>query len=394
MTTAFRATIVSVMVLLLPAAALADAQTSQGYVTGMLSYYDDDPERAVDDGVKGGKIGLGWAFHDYWNVEAFIGYNDPDGPFAQSQLDAGADLQLVLARTSAFTPYLFVGASYLEVDFNNGPDESGAAWAGGVGFLADIFGDSPVALRGEYRYRSDEVFDETLGDQFVSLGIQIPFGGRPEPVAMAAPVDPDSDGDGVPDSRDRCPDTADGVRVDSSGCPLDSDGDGVPDHQDNCPNTVRGAAVDENGCELDSDGDGVVDRIDQCPNTRPGAQVDVRGCEIREEIRLPGVNFESNSDRLLPGAENVLRDAAESLQRNPSIRVEVQGHTDSDGAAEYNEGLSERRAATVRDYLINQGVAPERLTVRGYGESEPIADNATADGKAQNRRVVLRVTER
>jgi OOP family OmpA-OmpF porin len=122
--------------------------------------------------------------------------------------------------------------------------------------------------------------------------------------------------------------------------------------------------------------------------------VDVAGCEIKEEIRLPGVNFESNSDRLLSGAENVLQDAAASLQRNPTIKVEVAGHTDSDGAAEYNEGLSQRRALTVRDYLIARGVSPDRMTVRGYGESSPIADNATASGKAQNRRVVLRITER
>jgi OOP family OmpA-OmpF porin len=266
-------------------------------------------------------------------------------------------------------------------------------YSGGAGFLVDMFGNSPVALRAEYRYRSDNALGTTLSDQVVSLGLQIPFGGRkqvPPPVV----VDPDSDGDGVLDSRDRCPGTPAGIRVDGNGCPLDSDGDGVPDHEDSCPGTVRGATVDQHGCELDGDHDGVVDRLDKCPNTRAGAQVDVAGCEIKEEIRLPGVNFESNSDRLLSGAENVLQDAAASLQRNPTIKVEVAGHTDSDGAAEYNEGLSQRRALTVRDYLIARGVSPDRMTVRGYGESSPIADNATASGKAQNRRVVLRITER
>jgi OmpA-OmpF porin, OOP family len=82
------------------------------------------------------------------------------------------------------------------------------------------------------------------------------------------------------------------------------------------------------------------------------------------------------------------------LVKNPSIRVEVAGHTDSDGTAEYNEGLSARRAATVRDYLIASGVAEDRMTTRGYGESQPIADNSTAVGKAENRRVVLRIVER
>jgi OOP family OmpA-OmpF porin len=123
-------------------------------------------------------------------------------------------------------------------------------------------------------------------------------------------------------------------------------------------------------------------------------QVDVNGCEIKEEIQLPGVNFERNSDRLQPGADVVLREAAQTLMRNPTIKVEVAGHTDSVGEVDYNEGLSARRAATVRDFLISQGVSPARMTSRGYGEMQPVADNTTDEGKAANRRVVLRVTER
>jgi OOP family OmpA-OmpF porin len=204
----------------------------------------------------------------------------------------------------------------------------------------------------------------------------------------------DSDGDGVKNSRDKCPGTAAGVRVDANGCELDSDGDGVADSKDKCPRTPAGAKVNADGCELDGDKDGVVDRLDKCPNSAAGAQVDIKGCEIKAEIKLPGVNFESNSDRLLAGAESVLNDAAATLRKNPSIIVEVAGHTDSDGAAAYNESLSARRAKTVHDYLVANGVADERMSVKGYGESQPIADNTTATGKAQNRRVVLRVIER
>jgi len=105
------------------------------------------------------------------------------------------------------------------------------------------------------------------------------------------------------------------------------------------------------------------------------------------------VNFESNSDRLASGASSVLDLVAETLLKYPELKVEVQGHTDSDGAAEYNESLSYRRAQTVRDYLVSKGVDSGRMTVRGYGESEPVADNTTAAGKAQNRRVVLRILE-
>jgi OOP family OmpA-OmpF porin len=138
----------------------------------------------------------------------------------------------------------------------------------------------------------------------------------------------------------------------------------------------------------------VVDRLDECPNTAAGVPVDTRGCEIKDVIRLPGVNFETNSDRLRPGAENVLEDAAETLKRNPGLDVEVAGHTDSQGAAEYNQGLSERRARTVMDYLIGRGVDEDMLSFRGYGESQPIADNATAAGRAENRRVELRILDR
>ena len=106
------------------------------------------------------------------------------------------------------------------------------------------------------------------------------------------------------------------------------------------------------------------------------------------------MNFESNSDRLLPSASSVLNDAAATLKKNPTIKVEVAGHTDSDGAADYNESLSARRATTVRDYLAANGVAIDRMTTRGYGESQPVADNGTRAGKAQNRRVVLVILER
>jgi outer membrane protein OmpA-like peptidoglycan-associated protein len=94
------------------------------------------------------------------------------------------------------------------------------------------------------------------------------------------------------------------------------------------------------------------------------------------------------------GAANVLNDAVATLKKNPTITVEVAGHTDSDGAADYNESLSTRRAATVRDYLATNGISADRMSVRGYGESQPIADNTTRAGKAQNRRVVLRIIER
>ena len=397
--------------------AVAGAEEGEGYFTIMGSYIDDDELAMVDDGVTGGQLGFGRAFHPHWNVEGYLSLARPEGSPGQDQTGLGADLQFVFNREGRFNPYLFLGAGYLHIDPDGADDADGLMLAGGVGFLADIFGSSDVALRGEYRQRGYDLFGEDFRDNMFSIGLQVPFGGAgrravdsdgdgvPDDIdrcpgtAPGTEVDEsgcerDSDGDGVRDGADRCPRTPAGVTVNAEGCPQDSDGDGVHDGADRCPNTRAGAAVGADGCELDEDGDGVVDRLDRCPGTPTNTQVDVRGCEIKEEIDLPGVNFETNSDRLVGGTEAALDDAATALNRYPEIRVEVAGHTDSDGAAEYNEGLSLRRARAVRDYLIRQGIDESRLTVRGYGESQPIADNSTREGKARNRRVVLRILER
>ncbi|MBT8091409.1 MAG: OmpA family protein, partial [Gammaproteobacteria bacterium] len=141
----------------------------------------------------------------------------------------------------------------------------------------------------------------------------------------------------------------------------------------------------------DIDGDGVLNVTDECPETDADVVVDKRGCALQGEIALPDVRFETNSDRLRQGAEASLNEAAATLMNNPGLRAEVAGYTDDRGDAEYNRGLSERRARTVRNYLIERGVNANQLTWRGYGEIDPIADNATAAGRERNRRVVLRI---
>jgi OOP family OmpA-OmpF porin len=398
--------------------AVADAEAGQGYFSVMGSYIDDDKDRGVDDGVNGGQFGFGYALNNAFNIEAMFSAAAPGvGASDEQHYGLGIDLQGVFRRAERFSPYLHVGVGYLRIEPTSAVKDEGAMYSAGIGFFLDMF-DSNIALRGEYRHRFDSVFSGLdLNDNLFSLGLHIPFGeGTPKFVdsdgdGVADAIDRcpntpagtavdaygcelDSDGDGVKDSMDKCPGTPRGVSVNADGCPMDSDGDGVSDDKDKCPNTVAGAKVGPDGCELDGDKDGVVDRLDECPNSAPGVQVDIKGCEIKDVIRLPGVNFESNSDRLLPGATSVLNDAAATLQKNPTITFEVAGHTDSDGTAEYNEGLSARRATTVRDYLASKGISVNRMTVRGYGESQPIADNGTREGKAQNRRVVLRIIER
>ncbi len=203
--------------------------------------------------------------------------------------------------------------------------------------------------------------------------------------------EPDSDGDGVIDALDKCPGTPKGAKVDAKGCELDSDGDGVVDRVDRCPGTPAGRKVDASGCELDGDGDGVVDALDKCPDTPKGDKVDAKGCTLLSTIQLKGVNFDNDSAAIREDAKSILDEMVAILKRYPDMKVEVAGHTDSRSTDAYNEGLSQRRAQSVCDYFIQMGIDAARLMPKGYGESQPIADNATDEGRAANRRVELRI---
>ena len=202
----------------------------------------------------------------------------------------------------------------------------------------------------------------------------------------------DSDHDGVPDKYDKCPNTPAGMKVNENGCP-DSDNDGVYDDQDKCPNTPEGAPVDATGCPKDSDGDGVPDYKDECPNTPKGREVDEKGCEIKRDtvkVSLSGdTNFESGKAVLLSNAFPVLNNLVESMNKDTKAKLRIEGYTDSIGSESYNLELSRKRAQAVADYLISQGINPNRLQVVPMGESNPIASNKTAEGRAMNRRVEI-----
>jgi OOP family OmpA-OmpF porin len=177
---------------------------------------------------------------------------------------------------------------------------------------------------------------------------------------------------------------------------MDSDGDGVMDRKDKCPNTPKGTKVDADGCpikvaapvDIDSDGDGVLDKNDKCPNTPKGAKVNAVGCWV-----LKNVFFDTAKADIKPDMTAGLDEALTVLQKNPGMRIEVQGHTDSDGADAYNLDLSNRRAQAVVGYFAQKGIEANRLSAKGYGESKPVADNKTREGKAQNRRVELQPIE-
>jgi adhesin transport system outer membrane protein len=141
----------------------------------------------------------------------------------------------------------------------------------------------------------------------------------------------------------------------------------------------------------DQDGDGVLDPKDQCPDTPKGAKVDEKGCPYKAILELKGVHFDFDSHVLTKDSFPMLNEGATYLKQFPEVKVEVAGHTDGDGSDAYNIKLSSRRTKTVMEYLISQGVAKDRLTAKGYGESQPVSDNTTPEGKAKNRRVELRL---
>jgi OOP family OmpA-OmpF porin len=225
--------------------------------------------------------------------------------------------------------------------------------------------------------------------------------------AKTGPVEPcdksnDSDGDGVTDDKDKCPNTPKGVKVDANGCPADTDGDGVPDYLDACPNNTKeeiSKGVDAKGCPLDSDGDGVPDYRDRCPNTPADLikTVDEFGCEpVTNTVRLEltSVFFDFNKSELKEGGKTALAELAKQIVANDAYVRDVQivGHTDYLGTNAYNQSLSEKRAKAAASYLISQGVAANKVTAVGKGEAEA-KQNASKAERAKDRKVIVDVNK-
>lgn len=222
------------------------------------------------------------------------------------------------------------------------------------------------------------------------------------------PDDPDSDGDGVTDSRDQCtfePEDLDGY-LDDDGCPEpDNDLDGILDGADKCPKDAEDpdGFDDLDGCpDKDNDNDGVMDVDDFCPNTPGPTGGDKPGCPkgsslvvvTAKEIRITQqIHFEFNKAVIKKESYPILDAVRDVLVGNPQITLEIQGHTDNVGQAPYNMKLSQSRADSVRQYLIGKGVPASRMTAKGYGMTQPIVPNNTEPNRALNRRVQFIRTE-
>ena len=212
---------------------------------------------------------------------------------------------------------------------------------------------------------------------------------------------PDTDGDGILDPEDACPKKP-GV-VDYDGCPIpDTDGDGIFDPQDACPKEP--GVADYDGCPIpDTDGDGILDPEDACPKEPETVNSfeDEDGCPdvVPEKVKqfsgvIEGIYFDTAKATIKKKSFKKLDDAVAVLTEFPGIRIEVSGHTDDRGDEAYNQQLSEARAKAVRDYMVERGIAGERIETRGAGESQPRQSNTTKAGRAQNRRIEFKRLEK
>lgn len=339
---------------------------------------------------------------------------------------------MILQERSAVQPYLFGGVGYLWDNL-----EAGVNFNAGIGSKFPISESVSLFLEAGYikgiegrRWMPGFENRQTVTDNHIKAigGIEIAFG-----------AGKDSDGDGVPDRKDDCPDTPPGVQVDENGCPLDRDGDGVPDYKDDCPDDVgpaslngcpdkdgdgiadkddecpdtpglakfkgcpdtdgdgvpdpddkcpdtpKGCPVDADGCPLDSDGDGVIDCEDKCPTEAGVASND--GCPAWETIQVPNLYFDFDRSFIREEGKEKLDELIEDLDDAKQYEIEVGGHTDAIGTEQYNMGLSERRAESVVKYLVSKGVTNAYISSNYYGESQPAVPNTSPANRQLNRRV-------
>jgi len=351
-------------------------------------YYNTDDSRPLDltdgglyDDGRGVAFEYGFRFTQSWAARVEFTALDLDyaGGGDESGEMVGVDALYFMPNDAWF---LFGGVKRQAVG------ESTTLGNIGIGKHWDIHED--VKLVTEIAAYHD--FGEDYNDYSVKVGIAIPFGkGTP-----AAPKD--SDNDGVVDSKDQCPMTPAGVRVDANGCSIDDDNDGVLNNVDQCPNTPAGTKVDATGCAIkDSDNDGVVDSKDMCPDTPAGVKVDAKGCTVFDEETVEitlRVLFDNESAVVKMPKDPEISEFAEFMKQYPSTTAVIEGHTSAPGSEAYNMDLSKRRAANFKEVMVDMyGIEGSRLETIGYGETQLLDNGKNAEAHRVNRRISVTVKD-
>lgn len=331
-----------------------DEDTGFEISAGVGEYFYDDGR--LDDAAMG-ILSIGYHFDKNWQAEILWG--DPDTTFKPTNGNIDTDWGVIRAlyhfnHSEYFT--LYVSAGMGSTDVYEGKDE----FLVGLGLKMKV--TENLFWRLEGNYHADE------GDMSLLALLGYRFGDN-----SPAPIKP-----------------------------KDSDGDGVMDNVDSCPNSLAGAKVDETGCEikvdLDSDMDGVFDHLDKCPNTPAKALVDANGCqkELLKEVSVDlQINFASDKSDVAVQYHSEIARVADFMSQYAGTSVVIEGHTDSRGKAAHNQGLSSRRADAVASVLTGElGIDSSRVEATGYGEDKPIADNETAEGRSANRRVVAVIKQK
>ena len=346
---------------------------------------------------------------------SFVKYPMPGKSFVNENflLEANAAVNLKMTSEKYWVqPYISIG-----VGGHKYKNYYGAFLPVGLGLKVNFFDEAHLFVTSIYRV---PITIETSNYHLQhSIGIAGRLGKKKEPKIIEPPKPPpDTDGDGIIDSLDKCPtvkglakydgcpipDTdKDGINDEEDkcptvpglaryqGCPIpDTDGDGINDEEDKCP-TVPGVARYQ-GCPVpDTDGDGVNDEEDKCV-TIPGPKENF-GCpiipeEVKKRVDLAAKNilFVTGSAKLQKSSFKGLDDVVKIMSENPGMSLAIDGHTDYVGKEDYNQTLSDNRAASVKTYLVSKGIDESRITATGHGELKPIADNKTAAGRQKNRR--------
>jgi outer membrane protein OmpA-like peptidoglycan-associated protein len=384
--------------------------------------------------LAGGPKHVLWSFNGeflYRNKATIGSFANADGSKVGSELHFGGALAYTDAKHEVFAigPELelattVIGGQAFDKDYTSlevllgGHYKIAHAWllglAGGLGALQSPgTPDGRVILRLAYAHDPEEaappppVPSDRDHDGVLDANDMCPdeaSGENPDSDHLGCPLR-DRDKDGILDNEDACPDTA-GERSDEkdkNGCPPppDRDHDGVIDDEDQCADTPRGEHPDDArlGCPLlDTDGDGVFDKEDECVDVPAGdnPHPTKRGCPTVKDnaIVVDPIFFKTGKAELLPESIPVLQSVVQVLEQNPDIvKIRIEGHTDSQGKPARNLELSKRRAKAVMKWLVKAGVTRSRLESNGYGQTQPIADNDTEDGRAKNRRVMFVVVK-